>query len=191
MVISQGLFMKMYDSLSVLTNVTSDSIRVYLKLFSVTDAYQQRWVMSKNLINNLTKLDSLMKTSGNLEPRLASLCDSMSSLKLEAGNSLSARQRMTAEWTGRSLASLAPRHQTKPGECSVYSCLNSFTQCELLTGSNKWACQACTDQSRQDNSDTSCGDKKATVYSPASKQLLIFCPPAILTLHLKVRISSV
>ena len=57
--------------------------------------------------------------------------------------------------------------------------------------SGKWACQACTDQSRQDNSDTSCGDKKATVYSPASKQLLIFCPPAILTLHLKVRISSV
>ena len=47
LVISQGLFMKMYDSLSVLTNVTSDSIRVYLKLFSVTDANQQRWVRSK------------------------------------------------------------------------------------------------------------------------------------------------
>ena len=39
--------MKMYDSLSVLTNVTSDSICVYLKLFSVTDANQQRWVRSK------------------------------------------------------------------------------------------------------------------------------------------------
>ena len=53
--------------------------------------------MSKSLINNLTKLDSLMKTAGNLEPRLASLCDSMSSLKLEEGSGLSPRQRMTAE----------------------------------------------------------------------------------------------
>ena len=97
----------------------------------------QRWVMSKNLINNLTKLDSLMKTSGNLEPRLASLCDSMSSLKLEEGSGLSPRQRMTAEWTARSLTSLAPRHQAQPGECSVYTCLNNFTQSELLTGSNK------------------------------------------------------
>ena len=48
----------------------------------------------------------------------------------------------------------------------------------------QWACQSCTDSKKQDNSDTSTGDK-TTVYSPASKQLLIFCPPAILTLHLK------
>ena len=97
----------------------------------------KRWVMSKNLINNLTKLDSLMKTEGNLEPRLASLCDSMSSLKLEEGSSVSPRQRMTAEWTARSLKSLAPRYHAQPGECSVYTCLNNFTQSELLTGSNK------------------------------------------------------
>ena len=97
----------------------------------------QRWVMSKNLINNLTKLDSMMKTEGNLEPRLVSLCDSMSSLKLEEGSCVSPRQRMTAEWTARSLKSLAPRHQAQPGECSVYTCLNNFTQSELLTGSNK------------------------------------------------------
>ena len=97
----------------------------------------QRWVMSKNLINNLTKLDSLMKTAGNLEPRLASLCDSMSSLKLEEGSCATPRQRMTAEWTARSLKSLAPRHQAQAGECSVYTCLNNFTQSELLTGSNK------------------------------------------------------
>ena len=44
MVYSQGLFMKVYDSLSLLTNVTSDSVRIYLKLFSVTDANQQRLV---------------------------------------------------------------------------------------------------------------------------------------------------
>ena len=38
--------MKAYDSLSSLANVTSKSVCVYLKLFSVTDANQQRWVMS-------------------------------------------------------------------------------------------------------------------------------------------------
>ena len=78
-----------------------------------------------------------MKTAGNLEPRLASLCDSMSSLKLEEGSGLSPRQRITAEWTVRSLTSLAPRHQAKPGECSVYTCLNIFNQSELLIGLNK------------------------------------------------------
>ena len=39
--------MKMYDLLSVLANITSDSIRVYLKLFSVTDVNQWRLVRSK------------------------------------------------------------------------------------------------------------------------------------------------
>ena len=61
----------------------------------------------------------------------------MSSLKLEEGSGLSPRQRMTAEWTVRSLTSLAPRHQAKPGECSVCTCLNIFTQSELLIGLNK------------------------------------------------------
>merc|ERR1719209_2572055 len=110
----------------------------------------------------------------------------MSSLSMEAGRSLTPRQRMTAEWTARSLASLAPRYQARPGECSVYTCLNNFTQSELLTGSNKWGCQSCTDLRKQDNSDTSTStSEKKMVYSPASKQLLIFSPPAILTLHLK------
>ena len=43
----QGLFMKMYGSLSQLANGTSDSVCVYLKLFSVNDANQQRLVRSK------------------------------------------------------------------------------------------------------------------------------------------------
>ena len=45
--INQSLFQKMYGSLSTLANVTSDSVCVYLKLFSVTDANQQRLVRSK------------------------------------------------------------------------------------------------------------------------------------------------
>ena len=43
-VFSQGLIMKMYNSLSLLANVTRDIIRVYLKVFSVNDANEQRWV---------------------------------------------------------------------------------------------------------------------------------------------------
>ena len=37
----------MYGSLSTLANVISDSVCVYLKLFSVTDANQRRLVRSK------------------------------------------------------------------------------------------------------------------------------------------------
>lgn len=36
------------------------------------------------------------------------------------------------------------RYTTKEGECSVESCLNQFTALELMTGSNKVVCEACT-----------------------------------------------
>jgi len=36
------------------------------------------------------------------------------------------------------------RYVTKEGECSVESCLNQFTALELMTGSNKVVCEACT-----------------------------------------------
>jgi len=36
------------------------------------------------------------------------------------------------------------RYVTKEGECSVESCLNQFTTLELMTGSNKVVCEACT-----------------------------------------------
>ena len=47
--------MKITSSLSTLTNVTSDSVHVPFKLFSVTDANQQRLVRSK--------MSSIFKTS--------------------------------------------------------------------------------------------------------------------------------
>ena len=40
----QGLFQQIYGSLSTLADVKSDSVHVYLKLFSVTDANQWRLV---------------------------------------------------------------------------------------------------------------------------------------------------
>lgn len=70
----------------------------------------------------------------------------------------------------------------------MQSCLNLFTAPELLTGSNKYGCENCTRRKAAaalaDGTATE-GTKTPTVYSVASKQLLIFAPPAILTLHLK------
>ncbi len=106
-----------------------------------------------------------------------------------------------AEWLARSLSSLSPRYQSSAFECSVYSCLSQFTSPELMAGNNKWACDKCTELKRRGNhSDTTSendsgtehdGEKKGTkkketkVYSNASRQLLIFSPPAVLTIHLK------
>ncbi|CAG9774052.1 unnamed protein product [Ceutorhynchus assimilis] len=70
---------------------------------------------------------------------------------------------------------LAEKYQCQDGECSVQSCLSQFTECELLMGSNKVGCDLCTKRA---------GNKK-TVYTDASKQLLIYNPPAVLILHFK------
>merc|ERR1711936_448192 len=151
----------------------------------------RKWVVDKNYLNNLKKLDDLMQVGENLDPHMSKLCKSIASLDL--GMRAQKRERGEAEWTARTLATLAPRYQVSPGECSLYSCLNSFTQSELLSGSNKWACERCTQiaANNPDNSDAQEstkveGEKKpATVYSSASKQMLVFSPPAVLTLQLK------
>ena len=66
---SQGLFMKVYDSLTQIANVTSDSIRVYLKLFSITDANQwrlDRFKMSKIFKPNVRQVLN-WNTSGSTQ----------------------------------------------------------------------------------------------------------------------------
>lgn len=86
----------------------------------------------------------------------------------------------TKEWILKSLSTLKPRKHVAPMECSIDTCLSHFTKPELLTGNNKFRCENCSEIKRKKT-----GDKKAVVYSNASKQLLIFSPPAVLTLHLK------
>lgn len=78
-------------------------------------------------------------------------------------------------WTG----TMMPRYKCEEGECSVMSCLNQFTACELLTGTNKVGCELCT--KRHGGPDKN----KKTVNTDANKQLLIYNPPAVLILHLK------
>ncbi|XP_026276331.1 ubiquitin carboxyl-terminal hydrolase 16 [Frankliniella occidentalis] len=73
---------------------------------------------------------------------------------------------------------LAPRHQSEEGDCSVTSCLNQFTSLELMTGNNKVGCDACTQKQNK-------GSEGKTVYTNSTKQLLISSPPPVLILHLK------
>ncbi|KAL5278482.1 USP16 family protein [Megaselia abdita] len=74
---------------------------------------------------------------------------------------------------------IAPRYQCQDGECSVQSCLNNFTALELMTGSNKVGCEACTKRINGDE------EKAKTVYTNATKHYLVSSPPAVLILHLK------
>ncbi|XP_076373388.1 ubiquitin specific protease 16/45 isoform X2 [Tachypleus tridentatus] len=84
------------------------------------------------------------------------------------------------EWIAKSLTTLSPRYHPAAHECSVMSCLNQFTAPELLTGNNKFGCENCTRLKNESSEENT-----KMVYSNASKQLLIFSPPAVLTLHLK------
>lgn len=95
------------------------------------------------------------------------------------------KSRFKQDWIAKSLTTLAPRYMASSHECSILSCLNQFTAPELLTGNNKFGCENCT-KLRQEKLDLKGdGKKPEVVYSNASKQLLIFSPPAVLTLHLK------
>ncbi|XP_044759903.1 ubiquitin carboxyl-terminal hydrolase 16 isoform X2 [Coccinella septempunctata] len=76
-------------------------------------------------------------------------------------------------WT----TTFSPRYQCKELECSIQSCLNQFTTWEYLNGCNKVTCDACTERLG--------GPEKKVQYNNATKQLLIYNPPAVLILHLK------
>ncbi|KAH8419793.1 hypothetical protein KR009_002663 [Drosophila setifemur] len=85
------------------------------------------------------------------------------------------RTQSYSDWS----STIAPRYQCEDGECSVQSCLNSFTAVELMTGQNKVGCDSCT--LRINGSDP----KAKSVNTNATKQLLVSSPPAVLILHLK------
>jgi ubiquitin carboxyl-terminal hydrolase 16/45 len=82
----------------------------------------------------------------------------------------------------KAMNSLSNRYQPLAHECSVLSCLNQFTAAELLTGNNKFGCESCSKKKYKEKGSKG---KMEMVYTNACKQLLIFRPPAILTLHLK------
>ncbi|XP_015120858.1 ubiquitin carboxyl-terminal hydrolase 45 [Diachasma alloeum] len=69
-------------------------------------------------------------------------------------------------------------YQVASGECSIQSCLNQFTARELMSGSNKVGCEACTARENK-------GKKGKIVCTSSTKQYLISRVPAVLILHLK------
>ncbi|CAL7935695.1 unnamed protein product [Xylocopa violacea] len=71
------------------------------------------------------------------------------------------------------------RYPTKEGECSIQSCLNQFTALELMSGSNKVSCEACT--AREKKVRENC----KMICTPSTKQYLISRVPAVLIFHLK------
>ena len=71
------------------------------------------------------------------------------------------------------------RYPTKEGEYSIQSCLNQFTALELMSGSNKVGCEACT--AREKKVKENC----KMVCTPSTKQYLISRVPAVLIFHLK------
>ncbi|XP_068698899.1 ubiquitin carboxyl-terminal hydrolase 16-like isoform X2 [Montipora foliosa] len=107
-----------------------------------------------------------------------------------------------------------PTYHPSPGECSVMSSLSYFCASELLDGSNKFACEECSKRAQRaqgcrnkKGSSTTAGERNKegasqedeckgaeaakqkepirTVYTVATKQLLISLAPPVLTLHLK------
>ncbi|XP_054002607.1 ubiquitin carboxyl-terminal hydrolase 45 isoform X6 [Hylaeus anthracinus] len=71
------------------------------------------------------------------------------------------------------------RYATKEGECSIQSCLNQFTALELMSGSNKVSCEACTAR------EIKVRENYKMICTPSTKQYLISSVPAVLILHLK------
>ncbi|XP_012144488.1 ubiquitin specific protease 16/45 isoform X2 [Megachile rotundata] len=71
------------------------------------------------------------------------------------------------------------KYPTKEGECLIQSCLKQFAALELMSGSNKVGCEACTAREKKVK-----GDCKM-VCTPSTKQYLISRVPAVLILHLK------
>lgn len=80
------------------------------------------------------------------------------------------------------LSASAPQSPTRypvaSGECSIQSCLNQFTARELMSGSNKVGCEACTERENK-------GIKGKMVCTTSTKQYLVSRVPAVLILHLK------
>lgn len=80
---------------------------------------------------------------------------------------------------------IAPRYQCQEGECSIQSCLNNFTAVEMMTGSNKVDCEACTENCIGNKPNGSKPSGSKSIKTNATKQFLISSPPAVLILHLK------
>lgn len=61
------------------------------------------------------------------------------------------------------------RYETDPDECSIRSCLNQFTDLEVMDGNNLVACKTCTERERV------CEKVDKKVYSKHVTSISICC----------------
>ncbi|KAK0181690.1 hypothetical protein PV327_003955 [Microctonus hyperodae] len=83
----------------------------------------------------------------------------------------------------KTLDSSSPRYPIVEGDFSIQSCLNQFTDLELMTDSNRVGCEACT--ARENKKNGSNNNSSKMICTPSTKQYLISRVPPVLILHLK------
>ncbi|KAF2361832.1 Peptidase C19 ubiquitin carboxyl-terminal hydrolase [Trinorchestia longiramus] len=152
-----------------------------------TDEELARKLCELKLHRKSSSKESLHRSSYNKRPSGETLSSFRSCDRLteEDDQWLSTKvnpRKFKQEWLSRSLTTLAPKYQARAQECSVMSCLAKFTAPELLASTNKIICQNCT---KIRNISGNNPDVDGPVRSAAMKQLMIVCPPAVLTLQLK------
>ncbi|XP_064627312.1 ubiquitin carboxyl-terminal hydrolase 16-like [Lineus longissimus] len=140
-------------------------------------------VSDSTLCNHVDDVDSelLGAVGGNSDDPL-SVSQLTTPKHLYASHKVKSKKDLQKENVRKAMNSLSNRYQPLAHECSVLSCLNQFTAAELLTGNNKFGCESCSKKKHKEKGNKG---KMEMVYTNACKQLLIFRPPAILTLHLK------
>lgn len=128
----------------------------------------------KELVQQISQDEKLESTATD-ETALLDSFQQMNLVDRKDKQTKSKRKRLHSciDWS----STFAPRYQCEDGECSVHSCLNNFTQAELMTGNNKVGCSACSERIN--------GKDGKTINTNATKQFLISSPPAVLILHLK------
>ncbi|KAI9565858.1 hypothetical protein GHT06_009655 [Daphnia sinensis] len=192
------LSMKTDDTLSMKTDDTL-SMKTQEKETSKTEVYDEDESLASSgrededediggdVEDNNEEVIELVSRIDQVRIDSASDEDEVDQVKMDSPPATPTAKKIRSEWIAKSLCSLAVRYHATNQECSVQSCLNLFTAPELLTGSNKYGCENCTKRKAAaaiaEGADEN--TKIPTVYSVASKQLLIFAPPALLTLHLK------
>ncbi|XP_011305198.1 ubiquitin carboxyl-terminal hydrolase 45 [Fopius arisanus] len=99
--------------------------------------------------------------------------------KLTAVEMRNGMNEVTSGMGNMSVSNQSPTsYQVASGECSIQSCLNQFTARELMSGSNKVGCEACTARENKEK-------KGKMVCTSSTKQYLVSRVPAVLILHLK------
>ncbi len=113
---------------------------------------------SANVTTTYDQSSSVLRVSEEM-PKSKKFKESLHTISFQNIDKEKHQLRLQNDWIARSLTSIAARYHAKSGECSVYSCLTQFTAPELLTGTNKWACEKCTRLALERTPESDASDK--------------------------------